>query len=140
MGADIGFYIQQKNEGNEWENILLYRANGDIATIWRRGWDTYQELRDNWLRCTNNDYFKEFTEQVGWEIEDDDAAYWATLAKIKYFAEKYDPYYPYDTEEEVFDVNKFYKGLVKDVDAYLDLTDNDWIDIDRIRVVALVSY
>ena len=139
MGADIGFYIQKKDD-DKWENVFLFKADNEVAAIWRRGWDVYQEIKDNWMRCYDN--IDELTKRAGWIIDenDDDIVYWASLAKIKYFTEKYDPYYPYDTEEEVFDANKFYKGLVKEIDTYLDLTDNWFVDMDRIRIIALVSY
>ena len=137
MGIDIAFYIQ-KREDNEWKNILLYTSNMCPVGIWRRGGDTLNELYHNWKTCRDN--IDELTKETGWTIEGDDAGYWASLAKIKYFAEKNEDR-PHDFEEEdYFNRKVFYKELEKEINAYLSFSENDFLDMDNIRIVAFVSY
>ena len=139
MGVDIAFYIQ-KRENNEWKNVLLYTANMCPVGIWRCGGDAFHELQHNWKTCRDN--INELTKETGWTIEDDDAGYWASLAKIKYFAEKSEDR-PHDFEEEeedYFNRKLFYKELEREIDDYLIFSGNDFLDMDNIRIVAFVSY
>ena len=142
MGVDIAFYIQ-KRENNEWKNVFLYAPNmcPDMCPvgIWRCGGDAFHELQRNWKTCRDN--IDELTKETGWTIEDDDAGYWASLAKIKYFAEKNeDRPRDFEEEEDYFDRKAFYKELEREIDAYLTFSGNDFLDMDNIRIIAFVSY
>lgn len=139
MGADIYFYIQKKNvETGKWENIFLYTASKQPVGIWRCGWDAFGEIKIYWKSCKDN--IDKLAVETGWTLDEDDdlISYCASLAKIRYFAEK-NEIHPHDTEEDYFDRKNFYKRLEIEIDAYLTFTENDFIDMDDIRIVAFIS-
>ena len=142
MGAEFYFYIQKKDVGRKWESIFLFNKEGEIADIYRCGRDLLDTFSDWGLNVSDED-IKELAVETGWYIDDDEdirpTNYCISLAKLKYLTTK-NYFSPYDTEEEGLDTKKFYENLVYDIDTYLHLTDEDYVDIDNIRIICFVSY
>lgn len=144
MGVDIGFYIQYKDREEGWKNVLLYKDDKyeNIVGIWRRGWDSYDYITDNFhLDITEEDAIKLFN-AVGWRdenAEDEDIApYHAiSLSKLNYLANK-----PYAKEypDEKFYEKAFFNELVTEIQNYLDFADYEHLDMDDIRIIAFASY
>ena len=140
MGADILFYIQKKNKDGKWENLPLYKENKEEAVIYRRGYEVWDEIKDEFGHDMTEREIEDFVYQKeGWEYDNMLPWYTATYSLIKYLA--YKPVFDeYDTPEEYFDKKRFFEELEKDVTNFVKLLDEEYTHPDRIRVVALVSF
>ena len=126
MGVEIAFYIQKHNlERNEWENIFLYKNDKTVADIWRCGGDYYEQVRDNFHMHLTEEDIVPIAKEAGWTRDEDEDEgyediphYAATLTKVK-------TYFP---------------DLAAEISYYLTFAEEDYLDSDNIRVVALVSY
>lgn len=131
MGVEINFYIQ-KNTNNKWENIFLYKEDNSLVDIWFCG----RELLDNVVTLDNfgmsitRQEVEDLAKATGWITEEGDELppyYVISLSKLMYLATK-------------FNKIKFFKNLANEVNCYLRFADEDCINIDNIRIIALISY
>ena len=126
MGVEIAFYLQKHNlERNEWENIFLYKNDKTVADIWRCGRDYYEQVRENFHMYLAEEDIAPIAKEGGWIRDEDENEeyediphYAATLTKVK-------AYFP---------------DLAAEINYYLTFAEEDYLDSDNIRVVALVSY
>ena len=124
MGVEIAFYLQKHSLAeNKWENIFLYKNDKTVADIWRCGGDYYEAVRDYFHMYLTEEDIIPIAKEGGW-IRDEDEEYEdiphyaATLTKVK-------TYFP---------------DLAAEINYYLTFAEEDYLDSDNIRVVALVSY
>ena len=140
MGVDYCFYIQKRTK-DKWASIFLTKTDGKIADIWRCGRDIMEYFNDWMLHVSDKD-IKDLALDTGWYINGDEIDFpfhCISLAKLKYLT-LIEQYSIYDTPEEAEETRIFYKNLVKDIEAYLSLAGEDYIDIDNIRIICFVSY
>ena len=134
MGAEVFFFIQKKENNIEgWKDVALYTKDEFVDIVYC-GYDTYNYIKENWGMHIMSSEIDEIAKEHGWGDIEDTPYYAATLAKIKYYAVK-EP----KTELEE-DIQNFYKRLYDEISAYIDFAGDSYIDIDNIRIIALVSY
>ena len=143
MGVDVGFYIQ-KNVNNEWKDVSLYKNNNNKVEIWRCGGELLDNFIDRYIfgLNVNHNEIIDLAIRTGWLSDDENEMppyYAISLSKLKYLANKIN-IDPWNIEEEYIDKQKFYKGLVNEIEIYLRFSDDDLIDEDNIRIIAFVSY
>lgn len=141
MGADIYFYIQKKNvEAGKWENVTMYKGSGEEVALYRRGYEAWDYIRDEFALDMTKDEIKEFVAgKQHWEYDDSLPWYTATYSYIKFLPSK-EIYQIEDAPDEYFEESKFWTNLRDEVENFLTLADEEFTHPDRIRVVALVSY
>ena len=140
MGADVYFYIQKKNNKGDWENLTLYKGNGEEVTLYRRGYEAWNYIKEEFSHDMTDEEIGRFvTEKPLWEYDEQLPWYTATYSLIKYlpYVEVYDST---DVPEEYEDKKQFWTYLKKDMDNFIYLLDEEYTHSDRLRLVALVSY
>ena len=141
MGADILFYIQKRNvETGKWENITMYKGDGTEVALYRRGYEAWDYIRDEFAHDMTEDEIKEFVAgKQDWEYDNSLPWYTATYSYIKFLPDKA-IYERGETPEEYFEESEFWTNLRDEVCNFLTLADEEFTHPDRIRIVALVSY
>ena len=141
MGADIYFYIQKKNvETSKWENVTMYKGDGEEVALYRRGYDTWDYIKNEFTHDMTENEIKDFVGgKQDWEYDNSLPWYTATYSYIKFLPGKA-IYETEETPDEYFEESKFWTNLRDEVDNFLTLADEEFTHPDRIRVVALISY
>lgn len=126
MGVEIAFYLQKHSLAEDkWENIFLYTNDKTVVDIWRCGRDYYEAVRDYFHMYLAEEDIIPIAKEGGWIRDEDENEeyediphYAATLTKVK-------AYFP---------------DLATEIGYYLTFAEEDYLDSDNVRVVALVSY
>ena len=146
MGVDIAFYIQKQKWENhqiKWEPIYLFTSNSKVAEIWRCGWDVLDLIKEHFKLNVELADVRTVAKDTGWYVEDsednDFPQYHAiSLSKLNFLAND-DYIHVYETKDEHKENQRFFQNLKKDIDAYLSIADEDYIDMDNIRIICFVG-
>ena len=153
MGVDMNFFVKIKKD-NKYIDLPLYNREGKPVSITYCGWALFDEFKMV-FRKTSFEEMKEYVDHYyrdeNEECEDNDyigiEAYEMSFTYFMYLVEKAknkpaktpSPSDEEDDEDEI-DMNRFYTEIVNSVNVMLNLTDEDYIHPDNVKIVMLANY